>query len=287
MIPPDYLLLRLLRRTLPAPAMHGLLRHRVVVRPGLETREPEAAAARYEAALAEVGRRLEGATVMDFGYGGSIGLGLALLARGARKVVLLDPYAPIDLEADRRWAAQASAGVTLAGGEVVLDPDRLVREHRTIQAYVAGGGEPVDVVLSWSVLEHVDDPEGVIAALAAATRPGGVQVHCIDLRDHVFRHPFEMLCHSAEVWRRLNPPSNLNRWRLWQYEAVFRRYFRHVAWEALERDLAAFRRARPRIRPEFLSGDEAVDAVTRVLFRVAEPRPPAQAAQPQAAQVGP
>lgn len=267
--------------------MHGLLRHQVGVRPGLETRDPGAAAAFYEAALVKAGRRLAGATVMDFGYGGSIGLGLALLSRGARKVVLLDPYAPVDHEGDRRWAVQGRVGVAIVGGEVVLDPDRLVREQRTIQDYVASGGEPVDVVLSWSVLEHVSDPEATIAALAAATRAGGVQVHCIDLRDHVFRRPFEMLCHDAEVWRWLNPPSNLNRWRLWQYEAAFRRYFRQVMWEALERDLVAFRRARPRIRPEFLSGDEAVDSVTRVLFLVAEPRQPARGAQPRAAQVGP
>jgi hypothetical protein len=107
-----------------------------------------------------------------------------------------------------------------------------------------------------------------VPVLARATAPGGVQLHFVDLRDHFFKHPFEMLCHSERVWRGLlNPASNLNRLRPWDYERIFRTSFPRVTVEPLAADLGAFRAARSRIRPEFLTGDDTRDAVTRIFVR--------------------
>jgi ubiquinone/menaquinone biosynthesis C-methylase UbiE len=44
--------------------------------------------------------------------------------------------------------------------------------------------QSVDVVLSNSFLEHVEDIDGVIAEMARVTRPGGFGVHSIDGNDH-------------------------------------------------------------------------------------------------------
>jgi hypothetical protein len=123
-------------------------------------------------------------------------------------------------------------------------------------------------VFSNSVLEHVDHLDHVVPALARVTAPGGEQFHFIDLRDHFFRHPFEMLCHSEKVWRRfLNPGSNLNRLRMRDYQRLFSQSFAKVTVEPHATDLAGFQAARARIRPEFLTGDESQDAVTRLLLR--------------------
>jgi len=59
----------------------------------------------------------------------------------------------------------------------------------------------------------------------------------------------------------LNPTSNLNRFRLTNYREVFDAYFQKVDIAVLERLEDEFHAARPRIRPEFLTGDEAVDSV--------------------------
>jgi len=71
-----------------------------------------------------------------------------------------------------------------------------------------------------------------------------------------------MLTFSEGVWRNfLNPTSNLNRFRLGNYREVFDAYFRKVEIKILERLEPEFRAIRARIRPEFLTGDEAVDSV--------------------------
>ena len=57
----------------------------------------------------------------------------------------------------------------------------------------------VDLVLSNSVLEHVQDVDATIKALAALTDSNGMQIHFIDLRDHYFKYPFEMLCYSDKI----------------------------------------------------------------------------------------
>jgi hypothetical protein len=127
-------------------------------------------------------------------------------------------------------------------------------------------------VLSNSVLEHVEDVGLTVADLARVTTPGGQHFHFIDLRDHLFRYPFEMLCYSEKAWRRfLNPGSNLNRLRVWDYERVFSSYFAPVTVQVRASDLPAFRRTRKRIRPEFLSGNESRDAITYILLRATLP----------------
>ena len=230
-----------------------ILRMGVGLEAGLETREPGAAADLYEAAVAKLGLNWPGRRVMIFGYGGNPALGIELLNRGPKSVVMLDPYAKPRVD----WH------------ELYKD---LQLERRHLSQYVQAGGS-VDVVLSWSVLEHVRDPAATVGNMASVCRPSGIQVHFVDLRDHIFRYPFEMLCHSEQTWNRyLDPPSHLNRIRTWGVEQHFRANFGHATVEIWESDQNAFRTAQPRIRSEFLSGDEAVDAATRLRVLAAEPR---------------
>jgi hypothetical protein len=37
---------------------------------------------------------------------------------------------------------------------------------------------------------------------AALTRPDGLHLHFVDLRDHFLKYPFEVLCYSEGVWKR-------------------------------------------------------------------------------------
>jgi hypothetical protein len=152
------------------------------------------------------------------------------------------------------------------GGRAVPDARWITVVESPIEAYADSRVEPLDLVLSSSVYEHLHDPLAVTRSLAPITAPDGAQMHFIDLRDHYFKRPFEMLCYSDWVWRNLlNPGSNLNRWRAWEYERMFARVFPQVEVEVLERDSAEFGRARERIRPQFLSGERGADAVTKIL----------------------
>jgi hypothetical protein len=82
-----------------------------------------------------------------------------------------------------------------------------------------------------------------------------------------------MLKFSDGVWRNfLNPTSNLNRFRLGDYQRVFEAYFQTMEMVVLGHDLGAFRAARRAIRAEFLTGDEDMDAVTLISVFARQPK---------------
>ena len=115
--------------------------------------------------------------------------------------------------------------------------------------------------------------EGITKSLATLTKPEGIQLHYVDLRDHFFKYPFEMLCYSKKIWYGwLNPSSNHNRFRIWDYRQVFDHYFDNVEIIITERDQATFKAARPRILPEFISGNLDDDSVTLIKVIARKPK---------------
>jgi hypothetical protein len=69
----------------------------------------------------------------------------------------------------------------------------------------------------------------------------------------------------------LNPTSNLNRFRLKDYEKIFKSYFKKTDTTVLQRQEYEFQKARARIRSEFLIGDETVDSVTLIYILAESP----------------
>jgi SAM-dependent methyltransferase len=268
-VPLDYLILRLVRRHLPNRVVRLLLDRRIIIKPGLETTAPTEAIRRFLDAIAAAGRTVADRRVLIFGYGGNYGVGVGLLQAGAAHVVLVDPYAePVRAVNLALARGEGSRYLRIDGSEAVPDPRYLTVIDAPLARYLADGGPPVDLVLSNSVLEHVADVPATVPELARVMKPDGEQFHFVDMRDHFFKHPFEMLCWSEKVWRgMLNPGSNLNRLRARDYERIFSASFRRVQVEPLASDLPAFRAARSRIRLEFLTGDEQRDAVTRIFLR--------------------
>jgi hypothetical protein len=217
---------------------------------------------------------LEGKQVFVLGYGGFFGLGVELLRRGARHVVLCDPYAQEDQRANLLLADGAAPFLRREGNSVSADPRWLTVFHGSAAAY----GETIqprpDLILSSSVCEHLQDPLGTLATLRRLMGEHGAQLHIVDVRDHFFRYPFEMYCHSEWVWTRiLEPRSHLNRLRPWQWEALFRQQFQSVQLRVLDSDVVRFRREKSRIRSEFLSGDEGLDAANKIALWASAPTP--------------
>lgn len=249
-----------------------MLRLRLGIEPGIETRLPEQAADRYVRALETINQEIPGKQILVLGYGGSFGLAVTLLDRGASHVVLLDPFAKLKHSENRKLAAASSSYLKFDGNTVIPDPQRITIIHERVSSYLERKPQKLDLVLSSSVFEHIPDPLVETRALARMTEDGGHHVHVIDLRDHFFRYPFEMLCHSKVFWDRwLNPPSNLNRFRSWEYEAVFRHCFQRVHLEIIETDVEAFRRVKRRIRAEFLSGNEELDSASKIILTASNP----------------
>ncbi len=261
-----YLLPRLVRHFLPEKWVRSLLLRSVIIRPGLETSNPFAAVQRYVDVLAERSSSLGGKRVLVFGYGGRFDLGFGLLKEGAAHVILCDKYARPDEVHNRQMFAAEEKYFSVTDKGIRPRPEWMtLLESDSREVQTSKNIEPVDIVLSSSVYEHLDDVEGITQALARLTRPDGIQIHFIDLRDHFFKYPFEMLRFSESEWRGwLNPSSNHNRYRLWDYRRVFESCFDQVEIEILDREVEAFENVKPYIRPEFVSGDLEDDAVTLI-----------------------
>ena len=258
---------------MPDRLVRFLLLRSLIIRPGMETRDPARAAEHYIEELAAAGVSLEGRRVLVFGYGGRFAVGCALLRAGASSVTLCEKGAPPDDAFNRGLLDEFGDFLQEENGQVLPRGQALSLVQGDIRQLV-GQIMPADIVLSVSVYEHLDDVECITAALASLTRPGGAQLHFVDLRDHFFKYPFEMLCYDKKTWYGwLNPTSNHNRYRLGDYRRVFETYFEKVDILVTASEPEAFARARSRIRPEFLSGDDRLDATTLIRVLAANPRP--------------
>jgi len=251
---------------MPEKLVRALLLRNIIIRPGLETSNPFAAVQRYADVISPRGLSFQNKRVLVFGYGGSFDIGFGLLKEGAAHVILCDKYAPPDEEHNRRlFGAEEKYFVAETRSLRPRSEWMMLLEDDIRDAQARGKVEPVDFVLSSSVYEHLDDVEGITRSLASLTKPDGLHIHFVDLRDHFFKYPFEMLRFSESAWRNwLNPSSNHNRYRLWNYRKAFEDCFAEVEIEILTREEDAFRKLMPRIKPEFISGDMDEDAAATI-----------------------
>jgi SAM-dependent methyltransferase len=262
---------------MPESVARLLLKRRWIIRPGLESSDPVAAAVRYAEVLSERGESLRGRRVLVFGYGGRFAVGVELLKQGAAHVVLCDHVEALDHERNLELLPAHEDYLVVKDGIVRPRPEFITLLHGditdgTIQKRIV----QVDCVFSTSVYEHLDGVEAITRALASLTKPDGLNIHFVDLRDHYFKYPFEMLCFSEKVWRNwLNPSSHHNRYRLWDYRRAFEESFGKAEIEVLERNDEAFRKIQPRLRPEFVSGKIEDDSVTLIRVVASQPKIPA------------
>jgi hypothetical protein len=268
-----YLIPRLVRHFLPEKLVRTLLLRNIIIHPGLETDNPLAAVKRYVEVLSERGLSFQGQRVLVFGYGGRFDIGFGLLKAGAAHVILCDKYAPPDEAHNQRMFASEEKYFLMGKAGLRPRPEWITLLEADIRdAQATKQIEPVDFVISSSVYEHVDDVEGITRALAKLTKPDGLHIHYVDLRDHYFKYPFEMLRFSETTWRTwLNPSTNHNRYRLWNYRDAFKSCFAQVEIKILTREEDAFRKLLPRIRPEFISGNLEEDAVGVILLIASKP----------------
>jgi hypothetical protein len=194
--PPLYWTLRLGRKFTPRFAIDWMMDNEVFLRPGQDTQNPAGAADLYADAAAPHQACFAGASILIMGFGGGYGVALELLERGAEHVALQDPYAPLRVQRnDRLDPERMSRHFRRTGdGHWQPNPERVsvVREH--LPEYAARNEGRFEMVLSNSVLEHIQTEEVPehISASARLCKPGGLSIHHIDLRDHVFRYTFEM-----------------------------------------------------------------------------------------------
>jgi len=257
---------------MPETLARFLLRRRWIIKPGLESTNPDAAVDRYLGIIGRINHSIIGKRVLVFGYGGRFAVGVKLLERGAGHVILCDHLPSMDQERNLQLLPQYEKYLQLDRQDVTPQPQFITLLHGDIRdVKVLEGIGKADLVLSTSVFEHLADVPGITASLTNVTQPKGMHVHFIDLRDHFFKYPFEMLTYSEGIWRSLlNPTSNLNRLRMPEYQKQFEKHFRRVDISVLARKPDEYDKVKRRIRREFISGDPAIDSVTQICLVASE-----------------
>ena len=265
----SYMALRVIRHFMPEKLADWMKKRKLIIKAGIETSDPQAAAIRYRDYFSKEGISIKGKTIMIFGYGGNITTACELLKMGAARIVLCEreelPFPVLDTNLSKKYPAYFVADKK----GIQLNSKYIQIIHKDIRAVAEDPGvEKVDLVISSSVFEHLDDPDSITRALYKLTKSGGVHFHFVDLRDHYFKYPFEMLTFSPSTWKNwLNPTSNLNRFRIQDYRAVFEKYFSSVDINIIESDLQAFNRVKERILKGFLSGNTSTDSATMISIK--------------------
>jgi len=251
-----YVVKRLFRRQIPDRWAFVLLR----LFGGSNSAEttPDEGWAELKRRLDRVGIDTAGRHVVEVGSGRYARLGLQMLRSGVARVTLIDPYAVDVNDREHRSVLMDDCARLGLGWDDVASRLRVLTGDVTSLPVPSLEARP-DLVVSSAVLEHTLDPLQVLAACWEWLKPGGQTSHTIDLRDHVFESPFEMLTFSDKIWKRWLCPKRgfyLNRWRLPEYSSAMKEAgFINRGCEILERDEAALREIMPRLNEQFRNMD--------------------------------
>ncbi|EHJ48104.1 Methyltransferase type 12 [Solidesulfovibrio carbinoliphilus subsp. oakridgensis] len=253
----EYVALRVIRRFFFREAsLHALGRFLPHYRVNTGLTDPWAIAEAYASDLARVGVSVAGQRILEIGSGAANGVGYALAALGAAKVVCHEPFVPFDVGLDAKHL----------GGLVPRFPTvrfSVVDRVRTLAGLPDGS---IDLVVSNSVLEHVADPGALFADLGRLLAPGGVMLHRVDYRDHFFKYPFHFLLFSKFAWKWFLNPGDLPRWRLDDHLAALAAAGFDASVLEADSDPEAFAAIAGRLHPDFQDRDPAMLAVTRAVI---------------------
>jgi len=260
------MLLRCIRHFLPEKIIRWMMHRNIVLEAGLESRDPSRATQRYISALSARDTSITNSDILIFGYGGNLAVAIGLLEIGCKHVTVCDHIAPVEKHQNDSIRQQFPKYFINKNNPELPNPDWITVFHGDIcnlpQDLLLG---PFDIILSNSVFEHLDDVEGIMKALSRLLKPSGCMFGLVDLRDHYFKYPFEMLCYPDKIWQKyLNPSSNLNRWRPWQYQQSLSKYFRNVKVDILTTNIPAYLQVKERIQPQYIRGDIENDAATLI-----------------------
>jgi SAM-dependent methyltransferase len=131
------------------------------------------------------GLEFRGRKVAEIGCGLQLFTGLQMLAEGASEVILVEPkldFSPTFVEG-HVLRYNAARDKTLA----VDDVAKRSRAYKDLGKVPADDDGSVDIVCSYTVLEHVPDLSAFFRESYRVLKPGGVSYHLVDLSDHTYQ----------------------------------------------------------------------------------------------------
>jgi SAM-dependent methyltransferase len=178
---------------------------------------------------------LAGKRVLEYGPGDTPGVGLLMLAHGAESVTCVDRFPMYTnlprtvevmelimsgLDGNSRWRAE-NAFVRRGDPGSGFVRERL--RYKIRPSGLSGLHGSVDLIISRSVLEHVNDLQATFVDMKSALRDDGIAIHKVDLRSHGLhrQNPLDFLTWSPSMWRLMHCNKGyVNRWRLNTYRDI-------------------------------------------------------------------
>jgi SAM-dependent methyltransferase len=181
---------------------------------------------------------LRGRSILELGPGDNLGVALMFLAAGASRVVCVDKFRS-NADDARQQEIYSHLRATLtkderAAFDEIVSLSEGTRFNEGKLYYMYGHGcehvdrifppSSFDYIVSRAVLEELSDVEEAFDSLDKVLRPGGSQIHKIDLRDYgVFSNhgfdPLEFLTVSDFIYDLCIGFGHPNRLRLGAYKA--------------------------------------------------------------------
>jgi len=193
--------------------------------------------------------------VLEIGPGNSLAIGLMLLACGARKVYFVDRFKHLfwddeDIAFHKKilkkieekkfpFSSLVNKSITFTpNGSINFEPNRIEYLSADVASLPLNNCS-IDYVFSIAVLEHVHKIKKAINEISRVTKPGGIGIHEIDLRDHFFQAaPLRLLQYPNWLWNLMtwNRPGYTNRLRVSDYLDLFRKAnFKIKKWIAMKK----------------------------------------------------
>jgi SAM-dependent methyltransferase len=255
----QYIFFRLLRRNLFSTGFlerHG--QYFPYYRVNYNQINPELIAEQYGEMAGRYGIVLAGKQVLEIGSGATSATGYVLSARGCSSVYAYEPYARLNTRADEKMLAAVAKSHTIDAGTITRKTRRITRLSQISE-------RSIDVVFSFSVLEHVRQPEQLFKEIKSALVPDGIMIHFVDYRDHFFKYPFHRLLFSRKTWARWLDPGDLPGWGLKDHKELLEKQGWTVMLEDIARDNVAFKKIRGALSADYDRNDPFLDVTTCVM----------------------
>jgi SAM-dependent methyltransferase len=194
----------------------------------------------YCRALADLDLSIDGASILELGSGPILANGVRFIAAGAASYTGLDRFDLLrrDQGVIRSYREligtfpevqrQRCRGLVLDGAETstgkLFDPriQTLVAKIEDVSAQV--GTRRWDIILSFDVLEHVDDPAAALRSIRNLLSPAGVMIHRVDVGAHNMPPHVHRLAHltfSDRMWDMITSQRAIcNRYRPSEFRSI-------------------------------------------------------------------
>lgn len=163
---------------------------------------------------------IQGRAVAEIGCGDCLAAADMMLGLGARHVHLVEHQAMPITELHRKALKMSlapdlpnRAEILSADNRLSLDPVKATLHTGLLENISLP--EPVDLIYSFDVLEHVEDLDAFFSCCQRSLKPGGLSLHKFDLSGHeFFEDPM--------------PPLDFQTYPSWLFQLMFPRYRRAV-----------------------------------------------------------